>query len=173
MHKYFLDEKMDPEDYEFASKKLGKDTLIIYTYLKHMSPAIPTRYICFKNGQIQPLNLETLTQAYRDELINIVPSMKKAEIIIKFVEHHTDEDIKHIKSIADIPEYKRKPIDPDLENTVRDIYKTAESVYIAYFYQHIGGIVYRYRFQFDNDDNIKRISQIVIGEAVGNPIYYE
>ena len=173
IHQYFLNEDTDPSQYEFAKRELGKSTSIIYVVLKGMVPAIPMRYIYFNDGEVTPLNLNSLTRAYRVELENIVPDKTKDMIIKNFVRHDSDEEIEQIESIDDIPNYRNNPLDPDMEISVRKLFQIGESIYVAYFYQRIGGLVLRYRFKFKEDGNLDKVSRTIIGEGIGTPVYYE
>ena len=173
IHQYYIDIKRDPKKYRFEIEKLGESTSIIYAYRKGFSPSIATRYIYFGNGRVAELTTRTLTWAYTADLEQIVPSMKIKEIISQFVKHDVYSGITIISSIEDIPNYSENPLDPDLESSVREIYKLSETIYVVYYYQHLGGSVYRYRFEFRKSGGLEKVSRILLGTAIGRPSYNE
>ena len=173
IQQYLLSVDEDPLQNTFSKRALGKSTSIIYVALADMPLPVSIRYVYFKNGEIAPLNLESLTRVYQEEMQHIVSGKNREEIIRTFVSHHTGEEIAQIETVDDIPNYRNNPLDPDMESSVRKTFQSGEGVYVSYFYQKIGGLVFRYKFKFKESGKLEKVSSLLIGEGIGTPVYYE
>lgn len=89
-----------------------------------------------------------------------------------------------ISSTNDIPGYRERPLDDDLEESVRPHWqfrdeRSREVVHVVYAWERLGGVVWRYRVRFrDPRDNTGRqlfesAERAMLGDFVGRASFLE
>ncbi len=161
------------EEYAFNLKPFGNSTWLINCYTKHFSPALPWRHVMNSRGEIKEMTMDSLNVVFLNEYPSSPKEKDRDNLIQDFVKLHAGEPVSVINKTSDIPGYDKAPLDPDIAQAVRAPFSYDNLIAVVYTYQQIGGIVRRYRFQFENGTTFKRVECAVLGKDIGEAQYYE
>lgn len=176
---------MELYDYKFGDLNLycidnyffSNKTRIFHVYDCYTLPRSPNIYIMDNNvGTIQEKSLESLRHLCNTEFSPFLSEDSRKKIIEIFIKLYCENSI-IIHSINDIPGYYKNKLDPDLEKTIRPIFKIQNNakndsyVYVIYTFEEIGGYIRRYRFEFNKKNLISDVQCIEIGREIGE-FYY-
>ncbi len=124
-------------------------------------------------GEVRKLTLDSLNAIFRDEYPGPSESKKREQLIRDFIELHDGDGPVVIKNVSDIPGYDRVPLDPDIAEAVRAPFSFGNLVSVVYTYTRVGGVIRRYRFEFERGNMFRGAECTVIGRGIGNAVYYE
>lgn len=170
---YLRSRGLSPDDYAFKLKAFGKATWIISCYATGMKPSLPWRHVMNSRGEVDELTMDSLNGVFLNEYSALPEEKDRTGLIQEFVKLHAGEEVSIVNGAADIPGYAKAPLDQDIAGAVRAPFSFSNLITVVYTYQQIGGIVRRYRFQFQNGVNFSRVEVAVVGRAIGEARYYE
>lgn len=186
-----------PSDYDIKVKPFGESTWLVDAAFKGETPTSRATYIVDQKN-VHEATLRNLVYAHASKFPASSDEKKHREIIESIVEIHSSHGHGHpatlISSTKDIPGYEgvKKgiqgnriggPLDADLQSVVRPSWKeewptSGYLFYVVYTYNRLGGVVSRYKFQFNatsRDENEKfhqwriyAVDHIILGRMVGD-----
>ena len=186
---YLHANNLDAGNYRISMFQFGNKTRFFYTWTKRLQPVTPDTYKMSADGSISHKDYpgDLLMEALNVEFSS-VSSNSVGRFIEISIQIDTDNFVppfkgqtKIISATKEIPGYEKQPLDEDLAQTVRPIHsyknRKGETVFIAYAYTRVGGVVRRYRFVFENLDNPERRALLswvecsVLARDIGDALY--
>jgi len=133
------------------------------------------RYLVTLEGEITSLSLESSVVAYCAEGIKASNDDDRQKIARSLIELDNPGAVL-IKSPDDIPGYKKRPLDRDLEGAVRSPWTYTDRrgtlYWITYTYTQLGGRVDRYKFRFYKGIHLSNpVEKVGLGHAIGDVQY--
>jgi hypothetical protein len=167
-----------PGDYEIRFEQTGPlaDTYIASVQRKDCSLCV-ARYLIAPSGEIMPLSLDQLIQAYRREGISVSTHGGMEDIAIGLIELNDNRGVVVVSSLNDIPGYDSHPLDGDLEEVIRAPWthedEQGATYWVAYTYTQNNGLVRRYRVAFRGGRIANPTEVWVLGRDIGAAFYPE
>lgn len=177
--KHMARQKMDMRKYDVVAKPVGsRGHTLIYQTQNDLSPAIPSIYILFSNGYIEPLGPYSLCRAMQDGKRHVTAE-EKMDLIRKFIALRDSDSgdltpSQIIEKTDDIPGYGKAPLDPDLEPIIRAPWtkmQKGDEVWTVCTYRRLGGLVRRYQCHFRSDGEFFYASEMELGMGIGEASY--
>jgi hypothetical protein len=162
-----------PNKYSFSLKPFGKSTWIIDCLNTAEDPSRPWRHIMNSRGEVTELTIDSMNVVFLNEYSVLPEESDRKKLIDDFTTQHSGDPVNIIAKTSDIPGYDKAPLDADIADAVRAPFSFGKLTTVVYTYRQVGGIVSRYRFQFNNGTSFKKAECVVVGKGIGDAQYYE
>jgi hypothetical protein len=167
-----LDKRL--EDYTYSFEPFRKSTWMISCIPRAMElGGVGWRHVMNSRGEIEELSIGSLNVVFMNEYPSSPEKTQQEELMRDFVSLHSGEKTPVINGIVDIPGYEKSKLDPDIEDALRAPFKFGNLVWVVYTYQQHGGIVRRYRFEFENGNRFRRAECAKVGAGIGDAQLWE
>ncbi len=163
----------------------GKQTTVIKSFFSVLPTTLTNTWLADKrNGDILLRHPYHVMHICRGEFPRLTSPEKEFPTFFKsFARLWHDENVVLISGTTDIPKYDSCALDDDIEPAVRPFFVSENAkepgkkntyAIVAYGYQKIGGVVYRYRFVFDENGELCSYPRCAeVGRNIGDAQYYD
>ena len=170
MAAYLAEQGKDAAQFSIELTRLG-DRAWVIDCLEMMIPRMPSRFVMDENGRILPVSADSLQTIFRTTMPETADFTQRLNLVKGFVALHDDGKI--IEAANDIPDVERNPLDPDLAQAICAPYAPKPDVLVMYGYVAAGGLVRRYRFEFDGDGRLKTAVCAELAYFVGGYVVWK
>ena len=166
----YLDERLESEIQNAQIVVISDDYKVLIKSITGVSTAMTSAWVVSRYEAVK-MEDSILTHAFRD-----LPPAESDEDKQKLIDRYVlllqknGQAISYqqkIESLDDIEGYEKNRLDPDLEATVTQPYRIDDRIWVFYTYNRIGGVVTRYRFEFDVAGKLRSVQVQIIGREIG------